>query len=268
MTGTEAAELDALRRRLYRPDASEDDRRAYERLRDRLAPAQPPPAEVDAPAPQRERPGGRTAAPPVDRGAEPAVERGAEPPVEPPATGRPRRSRIAVLVTAVLVAALAGSLALHAAQAPDADPTAAAPTAIAVPFRVAQPDPSQATPVAVSVEGVATTAQRFHGVGSAVVPLITGSAPLDGGRLIVVLTSDAPQPIGWRAARWSPSDDGDGRVQILARGPRIDRSGPGHPEASTYRGDPPADVEVLDSGAHRWTLTVTLLEPEARSALH
>lgn len=226
MARTEDEHLDVLRRRLYRPDATAEDRERYDELRARAVPDPVPLADPTSDEPL---------------------------PPAPPSRRRPVRTAAAV-VGVLALGAVAAVLSIPPAATPSADRSPAA-------TRVPRPDPSQPTPVAVSVGGVATTAQRFHGRGPAVVPLITGSAPPNGGRLVVVLTSDEVAPLGWTAARWGSIGSGPSTPQVLASSPRQQRSGLGRPETTEYGGDPPADIAVSDPGSHAWTLTVLILDP-------
>ncbi|MFD1722084.1 hypothetical protein [Amnibacterium endophyticum] len=217
------AELDALRRRLYRPDASDADRARYDALRSRLETR--PSTTAEAPAP------------------------------------RPRPSRRVLLGSALVGALLVVAAVLSATTAPEPAPTdSRLPSSVVTP---PAPDPAQATPVAVQVagEGGAVTGQRFHGVGPAVVPLITGEAPLTGGRLVVVLTADSASPLGWTALDPRSIGSGPSTPRVVASSPSRPRSGIGTPETATYDGAPPPQIAIDARDRTAWELTVLLLRP-------
>jgi hypothetical protein len=151
--------LDELRRRLYRPDATEEDHRRYA--------AAAGPAVASASRPRRQV--------------------------------LPALLVVGVLVVACVVAVVASRVAPALEKAPVAAPavTTTAPSTnfdIVARGTVGLPES-----VPVDADGVAVTAQRFRGDGAAAVPLEVASAPKHTGRVVLVLSSADPGTISWRA---------------------------------------------------------------------
>ena len=225
----EDARLDALRRALYRPDATDADRQRY-----RAEQA----AVLLEPEPTAQAP---------------------EPPVERPA----RRLRWGVMVVAVALAGLAG-IAIGQRLAPPAVETAR-PTAAPVlqqdfedgsRYEVDTKGVSGPRAVATTVRGTAVIGQRFEGHGPAVVPVDLLPGSFDGGRAMVVLTAAQPAPTAWRALRLLTRNDFSSFPMVMAHGTADPGQLVATPSSFIYPGAPPARIAVEAPDSVRWTLVV------------
>jgi len=224
----EDARLDALRRALYRPDATEADRRRYQAEREAvLEPA-------------------------------PVLEAAAAPPA-PPA----RRSRVGLAVLAVVLAALGGMVvgerlaqpAPHVAQ-PTAEPVLQQDFEDGPRFAVDTKGVSGPRAVATSVHGTPVIGQQFEGHGPAVVPVDLLPGSFDGGRAMVVLTSAQSAPTAWRALRLLTRNDFSSFPVVMAHGTADPGMLVATPSTFVYPGAPPARVAVEAPDDIRWTLVV------------
>jgi len=223
------ARLDALRRRLYRPDATEADRQQY---------AAASAARVLEPESAPEAPG-TTAAPPA------------------------RRPRWGAVVVAVALAGLAG-IAIGQRLAPPAVETAR-PTAAPVlqqdfedgpRFAVDTKGVTGPTAVATNVHGTAVVGQQFEGHGPAVVPVELLPGSFDGGRAMVVLTAAQPAPTAWRALRLLTRNDFSSFPVVMAHGTADPGQIVATPSTFIYPGAAPARIAVEAPDSVRWTLVV------------
>lgn len=229
--------VDALRRRLYRSDATEEDLRRYL-------------AERDA-----------------DSTVEPTTRQEAAAP-------RRRRLLLPALVLIALVASGTG-LALtpqHPTTPPTPSARAAAPDAafasvVAVAGTLAADPASPAVRRHVSrrttADGGTVLSQRFDGSGATVVPLDLTTAPFDGGRAVVMLTTSRRGPDGWRAVRVRTRRDWSSYAEVVARGPSTDDAGIPFATIAPYDGSPPGWIAVDAARDVRWRLEVMFLPPIA-----
>lgn len=226
---SEAALLESLRRRLYRADATDADRRRFAELQQALARTEAEAVEPASSAPRR-----------------------------------PFRPLVAAALAVVLIAAgalslLPGRTSPSAASSgrvvqdlrtgalvQDADEGAAVP---------AERDTTAPSPLGLSVDGVSIAAQRFRGAGSAIISIDTAAAAPDGGSLVVVLTSSGSGSISWQAVRPATRENQASYEQVIAMS---DPGGRGAPPSSTstYDGDPPTRIVVQQTGTAPWALTV------------
>ena len=216
------ARLNDLRRRLYRADATEADRLRYEAA---LQATRPPEAPLlDAAQARLPRPGRRAAV-----------------------------GLVVVLVTVGLVVAvrLGQPVSLPprpvVAEVLRQDRTAG---------RLLTAGVSGPAAVAASIRGVAVTAQRFQGRGDAVVPFAAPAGASDGGRVLVVLASDGPATIGWRAVRLRTSVDWTSHPVAMARGSAEPGAVVATPITFVYSGSPPAQIAVDAPDGVGWTLLI------------
>lgn len=231
------ARLDELRRRLYAPTATEEDRRRYAALQAELL---------------------TDAAPPGDDAA-----------TDPPRPRRRRRALLAAIGVAaavVIAAAAIGSITSRRASSAAHTAAATAPTSATEPLQggehyLAVDGGSAPTPFPVDVDGTAAVGEQSHGFGDQTVPIDTSSAPQHGGRLVVVLTAGRADPIGWRAVRLRFGAHGAVDDQVVAAGAPVDRTRPGGTEISDYTGSPPIQLRVTAPHGTTWTATVALIGP-------
>ena len=215
-------DLEALRRRLYAPGASEEDRRRY------AAAAPAAGADATAPTPAGPRPAAR------------------------------RRRRAPLVLLAVVVVAAGGALAAgRFAPVRTAAPTPSAVRSTAVPTSGVVSGTAQRIPVDVS--GYATVAQKLQGLGEARVPLDTTAAPSGRGPLVVVLTSTDRRPIGWWALRFGHVGDARTVPVVIGSGAPKARTGVPTVESSDWTGAPPQTVAVRAAAGVPWTLTVAMV---------
>jgi hypothetical protein len=214
--------LDALRRRLYREGATEEDVLRYAERRDAQLVAEEGPAPAQSP---------------------------------------PRRRGLRVgAAAAALVAVLIGVVAIGRPGGPLAPtrPTASSTRASGVDIGdgqvlSARPDPVAGPEyVATSVAGFATIGQRFSGTGAAVVRLDVRTASFDGGRILVSLSPSGDSPAAWRALRSS----GTASVQVVARSTGSGREPDPSSSVFLYRAAPPTRVFVDVEDGVAWTLLV------------
>ena len=111
-----------------------------------------------------------------------------------------------------------------------------------------------------SLDGDAATAERFHGLGNEVVPLVLPTASFDGGRVRIGLSATHASPMVWRVLRLAARLNLTSYKQIIARGVVTGTGGAAGPTTFSYRGLPPMWVVVEASSDQRWTLIVALTE--------
>lgn len=231
-TSAEREHREALRRRLYRPGATEEDRRRFAQLAADPVPIADP----------------RVPAAPVRRPA--------------------RRLAVAATAAAALIAVVGLALTMRPAT-PTESASAAQPAeaqavstqeAVQADLVATTPDSPQATPVATTVAGVPTRLQRFHGRGSAVVAIDTREAQRADGTMLVMLTAASSDPMSWYATRASTGPDRAAYAQVVARSDdRFDPRDPPEYSICQYDGAPPTRLSVSDSGTGAWTLTIAFL---------
>jgi hypothetical protein len=222
-------DLEALRRRLYAPGASEEDRRRY---------------AAAAPA-------GRT------------VEVASAPGGPRPAARRRRRAPLVLLAVVVVVAAGGALAAGRFAPVRTAAPTPSAVRSTAPSSGIVS---GTAQRIPIDASGYATVAQRLQGLGEARVPLDTTAAPRARGRLVVLVTSTDRRPIGWWALRFGHVGETRPTV-VVGSGETRARSGVPEVEWSDYTSEPPQAVVVRAPAGVPWTLT-TAFVPEEDASLH
>lgn len=233
--GHEGAHLDALRRRLYRPDATDADLREY--LAERVA---------ATPGPEQEA---------------------AEPP--------PRPSHRVPLILAGVGAAVVAVVVVGAVGLRQAEDTAlpAVPTAAASSAPTAAPSEAVVDVgdgQVLTLDGVAPTrtavgttvrdrrviGRRFEGRGNAVVRLDPPVGSWDGGRVSVQMTSNGPSPVAWRALLRVTRTDWTTYPVVLARGLVPEQSGAAVPSTFLYPRNPPTEIAVAAGRDVPWTLVV------------
>ena len=249
--------LTELQRRLYRPGATADDLAEYTALQAELAAAVLP-ADRASSDQVRESPL------PADPG--PTA-------LQPDPSSTVQETRVARRTSRPLViaGALAGAAALCAAivllqspgqrYEPVAQASSPAPPLPAVQVQGRVPHVSerftddggtpQGTTVEVAVDGTRVLAQRFSGSGPALVPLITGGAPLDGGLLTVTLHSKDREEVSWQTD--AAQDRAGSTSTLLTPTARTSSSGATSVE---YRGAPPSRIRVTAPAGTGWTLVV------------
>lgn len=216
-------EHEHLRRRLYRPGATEHDRRAYERL----AGPQDEPLVLERPVPAR-----------IPR--------------------RGSRWRLLAAGCGVAVVALGVVAAHDVRSAPAAlDPARASAPA----WDGSAPATPAAFPEPVLLEhgGARIAAQQTSGGGSAVVPLRLETAPAEGGRLLVRLTSSDPSPVGWRAERPTADPDDAAALETVAEERPALRDAGAVSDDVPLIGRPPTEIVVRAPVGTGWHLTVAFL---------
>lgn len=234
------ARLDALRRRLYRPEATDADRQRY--------------AAASAAAVLESEPDAATA----DRPPEEAA----------------RRPRWGAVVVAVALAGLAGvgigqHLAPRAAETarPSAAPVLRQDFEDAPTFAVHMRGVSGPVSVATSIRGTPVLGQQFEGRGRAVVPVDLLPGSFDGGRAMVVLTAAQPTPTAWEALGLVNGNDVSAFPVVMARG----TADPGRivatPSMFVYPGAAPGRIAVEAPDDVRWTLVVAAT-PQIADQLH
>ncbi len=228
MTATEreGAELDDLRRRLYRADATDADLRQY----------------LD----------GRAA------GTEPEqVQEPQEAQVEPPR--RPRRWLLAGAVAGVLVVCVAvtGVLLHRPTPAPPARAVATdRPEQVRVDVTdgTKVPGPGQVigpATRALTLDGAAIAAEQFEGNGDGTLSIHLPSAEFGTLRATVLVSSSRTSTISWTALR-PPSGD----VAVVAKARVSTHVDSAEPTAFTYAGGPPTRIAVSAPAGLRWTILV------------
>jgi len=226
-------ELDDLRRRLYRAGATESDLQHYLDERAAIGPDDEAPEE----------------------------------PIEP----LPRRRR-SLVIAAGTVAVLAVAVAALAHQ-PGMAPRPAAMRSVTVNTRdgrtIAAPLGGLTGPTrtAVTIEGTATAAQRFEGVGDQIVPVELPGAEFGNQRAVVVLYSDHTSTIGWQALRATTRADGSSYPPIIARGRVATHLDYATPSTFSYAGAPPSQITVQAASGLHWTLLVAVAT-DSTSLLH
>jgi hypothetical protein len=221
------AALEALRRRVYGPDATDEDRRAYAAL-------------VDAPAPEAQE--------------EPPI---AEEPTQPRTR---RRRRFPILIGAAGVAVVVGLVAVATSVArTEAPRPAATPSATSIWLGAARPTAGPSpTPLVLPKTSGVVDGQQIAASGSAIVPLRSDDVPRRAGRLVVLLSSSDPSPVGWVAER--PRAGSRSGLEQVAIDPPALRQGTVAPRAVSYTGAPPTRIVVRAPEGTGWTLTVAFLE--------
>ena len=220
------ARLAELRRRLYRRDATEEDLDRYVALRDALTPAAPPHAVASRPPATRRR----------------------------LSAGGVLLGAAAVCVAAVLLHPVTSEFdaAARAGAAIAPDLPADGTPQVGLRFTDDSAPPPRSSTVEVTVEGAAVLGQRFTGTGDALVQLVVGGAPLDGGRLTVTLRSSDRTPVTWQAA------GGSGRrlpAVVVAPNRLTVSLVPVGPTSVDYRGAPPTSIRVQAPAETGWRLT-------------
>lgn len=230
----DAEELDALRRRLYRPGSTEADLQRYLSERAALAPA-------------------------------PAVDAG------PPLNRRRRRLVPVAAIAAVVVAALAVSLSqLQAPRMSAREPVApVSPVPVLVQdigdgttLTVPQRASTTTEPAAVSVDGAAVAGQRFDGSGNAVLVVEPPESAARGGTATVELTSGGPVPVSWRALSLVYLGQWTAVPVVLARGSSAEPPGAVAPSTFRYRDAPPTRIAVIAPHGVRWSVLVGVTGPQ------
>lgn len=232
--------LEDLRRRLYRNGATEEDLRRYAEERAAL---------LDAPLP--------------------AAERVASP------TAHPTHGLLVALFAAAVALLAAVGVSIAARPAPMTRAPTPAPSATPLVLGSIQDIGGGQTllqqagvvtspPVqVVIVGGMAATAQQYLGVGGAVVALDLSSAPVDGTRAVVMLSSSRPAPIEWRALSLGTHRDWSSYEEIVARGTVVAWPGVQSRIDLHYVGPPPSRIAVEAPLGVHWTLLVAFLSDSA-----
>ena len=249
VTGTQESvraqqRLDDLRRSLYRDGATEEDLRRYSEERAALG---------DVPVPVTEPAGARMG-------------------------HHTRRLLVALFATAVVLLAGIGVSITARPVHPTTSPTAAES---ATPLKqgsiedigggqtlvqeagVVTSPPTQV----VIVGGTAATAQQYQGIGDAVVALDLSSAPFDGSRGVVMLSSTKASPIAWRVLRLTTRRDWTSYEEIVARGTVLARPDVQSRIDFHYVGAPPSRIAIEAPYGVHWTVLVAFLsgkQPLAR----
>ena len=219
-------DVDALRRRLYRADASDADLRRY--------------LDERGPLPESEEPLA--------------------------ALRRPRHGpAIAALASALAICAVTTGVLLHRpATAPATPATPAATKAAQVVVdagdgRLLPIDPdhlSGPARTAIDIAGQAASAQRFDGLGVQAVPVGLPGAEFGTERAVVVLYSDRASTVSWRVLRLATRRDWSSYQQVLASGRVATHPDSGTPDTFSYAGGPPTEVLVEAPPDLHWTLLV------------
>ena len=230
-------ELDDLRRRLYRAGATDADLQRY--LDER-----------------------RAVVPPEEPGPTPPLR-------------RPRRWT-AVVAAAGVVAICAAAIGVVLQQpVPRPKPTAAARAPHVVmqdigDGRLLPVDPdglTGPTPTAASIDGTASTAQRFDGIGDQVVVAQLSGVESGTDRAVLAFTSAEPSTISWRALRLATRMDWSSYEEVVAMGRVLSDVESATPARFTYAGGPPMRIVVQAPAGLHWTLLVAP-ENSAASDLH
>lgn len=225
----ETARLDALRRRLYAPDVTDDDVAAYrDASRQAEAAAPAPAAGSGSPARRVPRPGRRAT----------ALAGGG-----------------AVLLLAIAIAVLVTAHPLAAITAAGRTPTPTAPPSLvegqittSVAARLSFVQALQAgdepglldylyshrayLPPAISTPRRASSTE-YAGQGSSTIPLEPSALTQHGGRVTVILVLDRGATYSWRAERLEERNDRSGPVLALAE--QAGRARAGEPTTATFR---------------------------------
>jgi hypothetical protein len=248
VTGTQESvraqqRLEDLRRCLYRDGATEEDLRRYAEERAALVDAQVPVA-------------GSSGAGMVHH---------------------THRLLVALFATAVALLACIGvsitARPAHPRTAPTSAASATAPTqgsiedigggqALVQQAGVVTSPPTQV----VIVGGTAATAQQYQGVGGAVVALDLSSAPFDGSRGVVMLSSTKASSIEWRALSLGTHRNWATYEEIVARGTVLARPGIQSRIDFQYLGPPPSRIAVEAPFGVHWTLLVAFLSGSGRTS--
>ncbi len=229
-TGADPAEREALRRSLYRPGATDEDRRRYAALA-------------------------------------PVVE---QQPQDPPPTlpRRPRWPAAALL--AGVAAACVAALLLGRGEAPAPEvaetvrPADVTGTEVRAALVVPRPDAPRPTPIATSLAGVDTRLQRFHGRGPTALAIDTSTAQRQNGTLLVMMSSPAAGRVHWYATRPARQPGHAGWAEVVASGDADGTAVEPAYSVLVYDGSPPSRLAVKAPTGSRWTLTVAFL-PRGRS---
>ncbi|GAA4741999.1 hypothetical protein GCM10025783_11640 [Amnibacterium soli] len=235
----EVPRLDALRRALYRPDATDADRQRYAAEQQAVRPPDPEATTAAAPAA------------PV-----------------------PRRWRLGLTVLAVVLAAAGGILVgqrfaqpLQQTARPTAAPVLQQDVQDGARYAVDTAGVSGPRSVATTVRGTAVIGQRFEGRGSAVVPVDLLPGTFDGGRAMVVLTAARSAPTEWRALRLLTRNDFSSFPVVMAHGTADPGTLVATPSTFVFPGAPPARIAVEAPDDVRWTLVVAA-SPQIADQLH
>ncbi|MFD1722089.1 hypothetical protein [Amnibacterium endophyticum] len=219
------AEVDDLRRRLYRPGAGEEDVRRY-------VAARPDPTEDPEPADE---------------------------------VAAPRRPWSRRGTAAALVAVGAGLLAVAAALVAPPGGAAPAPSASAPPrpllvdvgegraIDVARGSESPPAVVFTELQGTPVLGRRVEGRGTAVVAL-GASEDATGGRAVVAVATDVGARVTWRALLDVERPDWTSSVTVLARGRAASPGDDVRPTAFTWEDRSPTRIAVVAPVGVRWAL--------------
>lgn len=213
-------QVDALRRRLYRPGATDEDLRAYEAAR---------PLET--------------------------AEEAEEPALSP--RGRHRRLVVVAAVAGVLAVLVAGVLLRPAAE--PARPVAARPSPVLLDIGdgasldVAAGSASRATAVVTAVDGTPVIGRRVEGRGNAVVDLDPDRSAA-GGRAVIAVASAGTARVTWRVLLDVLHPDWSASVFVLAQG-RAEGEGDAVPATTfTFAARPPTRIAVQAPDGVRWAV--------------
>jgi hypothetical protein len=221
------ASLDALRRRLYRADATPED---VQRYRDRLDSVRPPLPTAPPPA----RPRGRAA------------------------------PLLALLLVPSAVAALV--VGAQASRPEVLDPVVAAPAPLPARSHDEFDDEMIATgrtlagprDVAVTIAGTAVAGQRYRGTGGAVLPLAAPRGAFDGGRMLVDLTTSGPDRVGWRARAVDLAEPSSS--VLIASGAVRSPVGADPPMLLRYPAQPPTRLEIDAPAGVGWSVLIAFAD--------
>lgn len=215
------ADLDELRRRLYRPGAGDEDVRRYEAVR--------PSAGTSAPE------------------AEPAA----------PARS-PVRARV---VGALLVVVAVAAFALAAGPRPVATTPAPSTTARAELRDIGRGTAvdvrrgSQSSPEAVvtQLDGTPMLGRRVDGRGTAIV-VLGPAADAERGRAVVAVSTGGGAAVTWRALLDVVRRDWTTDATVVAEGRASSPGRAVRPDAFSWTGGPPTRIAVIAPAGVRWSL--------------
>jgi hypothetical protein len=236
VAGPDSERIDALRRGLYRPGATEEDLRRYLDERGAVAPAEP--ATAPPPAPTRRRW-----------------------PVIAASAG------LGLAVVGALTLALGYGAPGRIAPTPSA--SAGAPQSVVMDVGdgqiLAVPADGRTTSVATpsSVRGRPVVGELFTGSGNAVVSVDPPADPLSGGSAVLVFRSIDGVPASWRVLSTLRLGRAFSGPMVLARGASPDLSGATDPQTFGYQAEsPPARIAVAAPEGARWSVLIAVAGEE------
>jgi hypothetical protein len=246
----EAERLDALRRRLYSPDATPEDRAAYEAAEVAAGAAHPAPA--DRPAPRRFRAG-------VLVGAVLLVVAGVAGLVTTHPLTPLTTPSATPAVTATAAAAAAGDERIPAASASRLRFIRALRSGDRAGLLDYLYGHSPLIPAEIRTTGRADSTE-YVGLGSSLIALDPSRLAERGGRVTVIIVSDRPATYSWQAERVAQSNDRSGPVVEVASHRGSTR--PGEPVSFTFRyGDgAPGRLALQLDDAVRWGAAVVFTD--------